>query len=1104
MLLPVNYLRLDNLLKLIIPLILTLSITTTFAAEQKLNMGFDALSVEEGLSQESVYSIIQDSRGFIWMATQEGLNRFDGHEFKVYVPDDSRPDAISHYWIWDILEDKQGYLWIATDGGGLDRYNPKTDNFEHFRHDPKNVNSLSGNIVRSIFQDSTGMLWVATNSGLNRLDPASGKIKRFQHKTDDPTSLSSNRVRAIAEDHNGNIWAGTDGGGLNRLDHLNGHFLRIPTAKNSPTSLPTKRIYALTVDSLGYLWIGSYDHGVSRYHPSQNRFQHFSPSDDKLNSLSGKKVKGIFEDSQGHIWFATNKGLDLWQPEKKQFLHYRDDPTRSRSLIDDRVLSIYEDSGGGLWVGTMGGISKWNPVGLAFSQFYVDPGAAFGLTGGAINAVSLDEKGNLWAGTEQHGLNYIDRSNGDTLSYSHSKTDPHSLANNSIRSLWQQGKDYLWLGTLSGLERLHIPSGEFSHFKHQPKIPNSITSNLITSLHPATNNGLWIGTYGGGLNYLDFKDLSFRSYRHQSQQSKSLSSDKVISLLATNENTLWVGTFGGGLNRLDLQTGEFTHFKHDKDITNTISDNTIWSIYQDLAGTLWVGTQGGGLNRMRYNPTTGLYDIKRFGRREGMLSNTVYGIVEGDEGDLWLSTNKGLARFSPQLEKFQYFGVNHGLQGSEFNSGAFYRASDGELLFGGKNGINAFYPRRVLLNDHRPDTAITKIFLGDQQQQLPDADDALNLKYNDYLLSIEYAGLDFAQTSKNSYEYRLTGYDQNWVDAGQHRRAIYTRLPAGDYIFEVRSANNDGLWNKQSAKVQINVAPAPWFTWWAYSLYTIALLMIIAALVNKQAQKLRQQKENSRQLENLVEERTSELADRNQQLLSLNNKLQQASITDSLTGLKNRRYLQEITLKQTAEIDREFEVAKLHGKQRRMFFGMIDLNKLKMLNDTYGHEIGDKAIVHIANILTQECRLTDTIVRWGGDEFMVLGHVHDEITLERIAERIRSTVESTPMMIDDEQSVQLSCAIGLTFYPFCAHLPKLLNWEQITAIADRAMYLAKEYKLNDWVAIFSRKRLSSHDLYDHIIKDPLQASKDGLVAIRTSRGSFYSNLEPKVLENREV
>jgi len=1077
------------------------SVTATYAAEQKLNMGFDALSVEDGLSQESVYSIIQDRQGFIWMATQEGLNRFDGHEYKVYVPDDSRADAISHYWIWDIIEDKQGYLWIGTDGGGLDRYNPKTDSFENLRHDPKNVNSLSGNKVRSIFQDSTGMLWIATNSGLDRLDPISGDIKRFQHKKGDITTLSSNRVRAITEDHNGNLWVGTDGGGLNRLDHLNGRFLRVPVAKNPATSLPSKRIYALTVDSQGYLWIGTYDHGVSRYHPTQNRFQHFSPSDEKLNSLADNKVKDIFEDSRGHIWFATNKGLDLWQPEKKLFLHYRDDPTRNRSLIDDRVLSIYEDSGGVLWVGTMGGISKWNPVGLAFSQFHVDPGAAFGLTGGGINAVSLDIKGNLWAGTDQHGLNYIDRSNGDTQSYSHSKTDPDSLSNNSVKALWQQDQNHLWLGTLQGLDRLHIPSGKFTHFKYDTKIQNSLTSNLITSLHPASDNGLWIGTFGGGLNFLDFKNLSFRNYRHQNQHSKSLSSDRIISLLTTDENTLWVGTFGEGLNRLDLQTGEFNHFKHDKNNTNSISDNTVWSIYQDSAGTLWVGTQGGGLNCIKSNSTNGSYDIKRYGRREGMLSNTVYGIVEGDDGDLWLSTNKGLARFSPKLEKFQYFGVNHGLQGSEFNAGAFYRAGDGELFFGGKNGINAFYPRRVLLNDHRPDTAITKIYLGDKQQHIPDADSDLKLEYNDYLLSIEYAGLDFAQISKNSYEYRLTGYDKDWIDAGQHRRAIYTRLPAGNYIFEVRSANNDGLWNKQSAKIQISVAPAPWLSWWAYSLYTIALLLVIAALVNKQAQKLRQQQENSRQLENLVEERTFELADRNQQLLSLNNKLQQASITDSLTGLKNRRYLQEITLKQTAEIDREFEVAKLHGKQRRLFFGMIDLNKLKMLNDTYGHEVGDKAIVHIANILKQECRLTDTIVRWGGDEFMVLGHVHDEITLERIAERIRSTVESTPMIIDDNNTVQLSCAIGLTFYPFCAHLPKLLNWEQITAIADRAMYLAKEYKLNDWVAIFSRKRLSSHELYDHIIKDPLQASKDGLVAIRTSRGSFYSNLQPKALEN---
>ena len=819
---------------------------------QSRGIRFDRLAQEQGLSQATVTCILQDRVGFLWFGTQDGLNRFDGYGFEVFKTDAADPTTLPADLILALHEDASGNLWIGTDGGGLARWQGQGA-FDRYQHDPEDAGSLAGNRVRALHFDRQGGLWVGTaESGLDRLDLQSGRFEHFRHDPTDPASLSDDRVRTIYQSRDGALWIGTLGG-LNRYDPSAGAFVRYRHDPSDPASLSDDGVLSILEDQAGALWVGT-ENGLNRLNRGSGaasayqdgsafvRLQH-DPSDPA--SLGQNRVRALLEDAERRLWVGTDAGLSLRESPGSGFANYRNDPGDPASLGAERVMSIFQDRGNVLWVGTQGGgVSKWNPATWAFSHYRADPSgggpdgggrSGSGLTSNTVYAFSEDPQGRLWIGTFGGGINVLEREAGRPARfthYRHDPGDPTSLPDDRIASLLHDRSGTLWVGTLTrGLSRLDASSGAFTHFRHDPERPESLAHDVLSPLFEDRQGTLWIGTFGGGLDRFDPATETFIHHRHDPQDPASLSNDRVMSLVEDAGGFLWVGTDGGGLNRLDRASGRIVRFQSEPQDPASLTNDTVLTLHIDASGSLWAGTLV-GLHRLeRLDMAAEQASFRHYYERDGLPNDTVYGIESDQRGRLWLSTNGGLGRFDPATDEFESFNRSHGLQSDEFNFNAHFRSRSGELFFGGVGGFNAFFPERIEANPHVPPVVLTSFTRLNRpvrfDRPLSEVEE-IPLDYRDYFFAFEVAALDFAAPEQNRYRYKLEGLDTDWVDLGPRRRMTFTNLDAGNYVLRVQGSNNDGVWNQQGARVAIRVAPPPWKTWWAYTLYALALAAVIA------------------------------------------------------------------------------------------------------------------------------------------------------------------------------------------------------------------------------------------------------------------------------------
>jgi diguanylate cyclase (GGDEF)-like protein len=520
-----------------------------------------------------------------------------------------------------------------------------------------------------------------------------------------------------------------------------------------------------------------------------------------------------------------------------------------------------------------------------------------------------------------------------------------------------------------------------------------------------------------------------------------------------------------------------------------MSRGPIFSIHEDRRGNLWIGTQGGGLNRWDLaDRRAGRAVFKHYTERGGLPNNTIYGILEDEEGSLWLSTNRGLSKLDPQTGGIRNYDTTHGLQSNEFNFGAHYRSAVGEMFFGGNNGFNAFFPGRIRINTHVPPVVLTSFLKLNKRTKLEkhisDVKE-IQLTHRDYVVSFEFAALDYAAPEKNRYAYKLVGLDRDWTELPGARRATYTNLGPGHYVFRVKGANSDGVWNEQGFSLGVTVLPPPWRTWWAYTFYVLLLLGIALAFRQSHVRKLASEAEYNRILEQQVKERTAQLAERYDELQLANAKLEDASVTDSLTGLGNRRFLTQCIQKEIAMVERSYGAPDRATNPCDLVLMMIDLDGLKTINDTYGHSAGDMALIQMRELLEKACRKADMILRWGGDEFLVVGRYADRELAKALAERIRVVVKDHPFDLGLDHPVYVSASIGFAFYPFIPSAPTRVTWEQVVTIADRALYGAKASGRNAWVGIFSTPAtpLDAVHLISHM---PELLAREGRIEVQTS------------------
>jgi PAS domain S-box-containing protein len=847
---------------------------------------FEHLTTEDGLSEGRVWGITQDSQGFMWFATWDGLNRYDGYEFRVYKQDPASINGPGGSAFWVVYADQAGMIWAGSPTGhGLSRFDPTTEQWTVYLHDDEDAQSLGSNNVYAIFEDSTGVLWVGTEGGgLNRLDGVTedgqAHFTRYQHDPNNTHSLASDFVASIYEDGSGVLWIGAYGGGLHRFDRETETFVRYQHDPQNPQSLSDNRVYSIYEDQFGVLWVGTYGGGLNRFEPEAGVFVRYQPDPKDPHSLSGNTITGIQEDRSGTLWIGTfDGGLDRYNRETDTFSTYQHEFVDPRTLTSNSVASLFLDRTGTLWIGTAGkGISKLDPVGQGFALYGQKPPGSDGLSNSDVRAVLEDRLGDVWIGT-WGGLNRLDPKTGRFTHYLHEPDNPNSLSDNHVYSILEDSRGTLWIGVdAHGLDTFDRDTETFSHFQHDPDDAYSLSDNDVVRLYEDRTGILWVGTWSGGLNALDLQSQDgqarFRRYQHDPAKPGSLGAGTVYAIYEDRAGTLWVGTASGGLCQFHRDIETFTCCEHNPQNARSLSDDTVWAIYEDQEGTLWVGTSG-GLNRLDRQPG----EFFHYTTADGLPHSTVFGILEegapssGTRGYLWLSTSRGLSRFDPEAGTFHNFDASDGLQGDTFNYGAYYRATTGELFFGGPNGLTVFRPDDIQDNPHIPPVYVTGLQLANEpiavggvsllQTSILDTRE-LALSYRDRILSIEFTALNFSSPQRNRYRYKLEGFEEAWNEVGSDRRfATYTNLDPGHYTFRVMGSNNDGVWNEEGASLAITVTPPWWATWWFRGL----LIALVAGLVvGGHRWRLLSLERRSQELEREVEAATRDLNERVKEL----------------------------------------------------------------------------------------------------------------------------------------------------------------------------------------------------------------------------------------------
>ena len=824
---------------------------------------FEHLSIADGMAQGSGNTIMQDREGFLWIATQGGLHRYDGHTFKVYANTPFDTTSLSASWVWGVTEAANGDLWVGTEGGGLNRMDRASGRFTHYRHDPADPASLSSDRAFYALEDRRGDLWVATpDGGLNRMRAGEdGRFSHFRHDPDDPASLSSDVLFWIDEGPDGDLWV-SSANGLNRID--------------PETDAVTRYLYDPSVDP-GYrapqnvisiwfppetpevVWLAT-GNGLVRLHTDTGAHERFLLAPD---GAPENLIHQVVPDpsAPGILWVAgPGPGLARFDVQSKAFTPYRHDPRDPHSLANNDVQSLFADRSGTMWVGYNGaGLSAFNPGAVNFAHLRHAPDDPASLAPGTVWGIHEDRSGTLWVNTAngvRTWLTRFDAATGRVTRLEHDPNDPTTLlpglywafAEDPDGSLWTAGNGS------GGLNRIDRATGRVTRYR--PEYPHfrGVYALIASVAHPGT---LWVGHNQG----LDRFDIATGRFTTVPMNPPDGGTDPwVLSLIEDAAGIVWVGTAGKGLARVDPSMGpekEGVTWAADYDPrdTTSISDPRVQSIAARPGepGILWLGTFNGGLNR--FDTRTG--KATHFLKKDGLADNVIYGMLVDDEGTLWISTNNGISNFDPDTGTFRNYGLDDGLMALEYNQNAYAKGKDGTLYFGSSQGVTAFSPERLRTNTIPPQVALEDFKLFNESVAVgPDSPlkkplaetDLITLRHDQNEVTFDYVALHFANAAKNTYAYRLEGYDPDWVEAGTGRSATYTNLPPGDYTFRVKAANADGVWNEAGVSVGLVVTPPWWRTWWAYLLYGLGLLGGVFGVDRFQRRRLRKKEAERAQI----------------------------------------------------------------------------------------------------------------------------------------------------------------------------------------------------------------------------------------------------------------
>jgi len=875
------------------------------------NLKFKRITTEQGLSHSDVDAIFQDSRGFMWLGTRYGLDRYDGVKMTVYRTDLTDSTSISNNTIRSIFEDHLHQLWVGT-GYGLNRFDPNTNRFTRYLNVAKNSKSISANLITCVFEDKQNNLWVSTNSqGLNLFDFKTGTFIHYRHQKNNPNSISTDSVNCIYQDKKGILWVGTQNG-LDQFNPVTKTFKHFNNLNDKLNIQGKNNFIIIAEDSEGNLWLGTKDSGVALFNTNAKTFESFNHNDLQASSLGSDVVRAIIHDKSDRIWIGcSNGGLNLYDPKTNSFFHYQNDPENLSSLSQTTITSLFQDTQSNLWVGThRGGVNLYAPRANVFN-LYQEKSDPSTISYSDVKTFCQDHEGNVWVGTDGGGINLFNQDKNTFKRYTYDPKKPGSISSNAVMDIYEDHGHNIWVNTFGGGLNLFDPqTGKFTHFKHDKHDPSSISSNFGQKSFEDSQGNLWIGTYYAGLNLLDVKTRKFKRIINDPDGITHITGNNIVTINEDNAGNVWFGTDDGGLNAYNLKTKRFTHY-FNKETTSP----DVRVIFCDRQGRVWVGQLGLYLFDAKNNKFN-LYTDKG-----GLANEFIKGITQDKFGKLWISTNKGITRFNPDNQSVKKFNIYDGLQGLEYEPNAYMQTRDGEMFFGGTQGLTTFYPEKIKNNRFIPPVYITSFEIfnkpvkpGDDGSPLTkdiSATQYIKLSHSQSSISFSFAALNYVTSENNQYAYKLEGFDKDWVSADNTRKASYTNLDPGTYIFRVKASNNDGTWNEKGTWVKIVVTPPFWLTWWFIGL---TILLIIGSAYAYYRRRINEIKKQRARLEKQVKERTAEVVSKAEELQSANAELNQQSIELSKQAAELKQLNEEIQKQKEQELEKaiaqgKFEIA---------------------------------------------------------------------------------------------------------------------------------------------------------------------------------------------------
>ena len=836
---------------------------------------FNHLTTDDGLSNNNVFNIIQDSFGFLWFATEDGLNWFDGYDFKVFRNDPENQNSISDNSVWALKEDKKGFIWIGTENGWLNYYDPVSDKFKKWKIES---DVLKENAITYIYEDSQGLIWVGTyRSGLYRLNPSNNKIDHWYNRLDDKSSISNNYISSILEDNEGNIWISTYNG-LNKFNPKSPstEFKRFFNIPGNLNSLSSNIVWYLTQSKSdpNIIWIGTFD-GLTKYRTDKKTFEQIKiPNPDKLQfgTGTGSVIEETSLNGEDILWIDSYAGLIRLNTNNGNVNRFRQDKNNPNSLASNQIHRIVKDRSGVLWLATDKGLSffslKSAKFNYSFSNYFSINNPSV-LDKKNIKAITATSDGRIWFGTDK-GLYYTQIDNRNIT------IKKHLISSElNIWSLTSGSSSDLWIGTYgSGLYQLDLITDKLTAIPNYEKKSTSPAVKYVKSLCVDKEHNLWIGFWGMGLARLEPSNRHYTGWLNEKSDTTSLSFDDVWAIHQDKKGRIWIATDGGGLNLAYRQAGlfnetdgwRFYRWTAAASGQGNLSSRGVYCICEgrvksntEYVTVLWIGTNN-GLNKFVVKdseshqkfPSPPNVEITHFTIENGLADNSVKSIVEDDNGNLWLGTGSGISLFDTDKNQFTNFGKTDGVIGSDFNFSAAYKNKDGIIFMGSTEGLNYFFPGDIKLSTFMPPLLITDFQIFNKSVEINDNSplksslfqtEKIILSHTQNVFSFQFAALDYASPQKIQYAYKMEGFDNDWVNSGSRRFVTYTNLNPGEYNFKVKSTNSDGVWNENFSQLKVVITPPWWQTPYAIGLYALIFMLGVWGIIKFQTYRTRLQNE---------------------------------------------------------------------------------------------------------------------------------------------------------------------------------------------------------------------------------------------------------------------